>query len=91
MSILNESFQTVHDTAPFSQIKIEDYIPAFDKAITETKQEIDAITHQTDYPTFENTIESMAYSGLKLDRISKLFIILHAAETNDEMDRIWQG
>jgi len=90
MSILNESFQTVHDTAPFSQIKIEDYIPAFDKAITETKQEIDAITHQTDYPTFENTIEAMAYSGLKLDRISNLFFNLHAAETNDEMDRIAQ-
>ncbi|SFS54679.1 M3 family metallopeptidase [Sphingobacterium wenxiniae] len=90
MNILNKPFNTVHDTAPFSQIQTSDYIPAFDTAIAETKQEIDAITHNSESPTFENTIAAMAYSGMPLDRISNIFFNLHSAETNDEMERIAQ-
>lgn len=90
MNILNKPFNTVHDTAPFSQIQTSDYIPAFDTSIAETKQEIDAITHNSESPTFENTIAAMAYSGMALDRISNIFFNLHSAETNDEMERIAQ-
>ena len=82
MSILNQKFNTVHDTAPFSQIEIEDYLPAFDQAIASTKAEIAEITNNQEEPTFENTVEAMAYSGLKLDRISNIFFNLHSAETN---------
>lgn len=90
MSILNQKFNTAHDTAPFSQIKNEDYIPAFDTAIEKTKAEIDAIIQNPDKPTFENTIAAMAYSGMELDRISNIFFNLHSAETNDELDQIAQ-
>src|SRR5690606_39569324 len=90
MSILNQNFNTAHDTAPFSQIKNEDYIPAFDIAIEKTKAEIYAIIHNSDKPTFENTIAAMAYSGMELDRISNIFFNLHSAETNDELDKIAQ-
>ncbi len=90
MSILNKQFNTAHDTAPFSQIKNEDYIPAFDLAIEKTKAEIDAIINNPDIPTFENTIAAIAYSGMELDRISNIFFNLHAAETNDELDKIAQ-
>lgn len=90
MSILNNNFNTVHDTAPFSQIKIEDYLPAFEIAIQQTRAEIEAIFKNPEPPTFSNTIEAMAFSGLSLDRISNIFFNLHSAETNDEMDRIAQ-
>ncbi len=90
MSILNQNFNTAHDTAPFSQIKNEDYIPAFDIAIEKTKAEIYAIINNSDKPTFENTIAAMAYSGMELDRISNIFFNLHSAETNDELDKIAQ-
>lgn len=90
MSILNQKFGTVHDTAPFSQIKNDDYIPAFDNAIEKTKAEIETIIRHPDMPTFENTIAAMAYTGLELDRISNIFFNLHAAETNDELDQIAQ-
>ncbi|HLT86512.1 MAG TPA: M3 family metallopeptidase [Sphingobacterium sp.] len=90
MSILSQKFNTVYDTAPFSQIKNEDYIPAFNTAIEKTKAEIDAIIRNRDTPTFENTIAAMAYSGMGLDRISNIFFNLHSAETNDELDKIAQ-
>ncbi|MBE8723083.1 M3 family metallopeptidase [Sphingobacterium pedocola] len=90
MSILNDKFKTAYDTAPFSQIETKDYIPAFEKAIQETRAEINALVDNSDTPTFENTIEAMAYSGMPLDRLSNIFFNLHAAETNDEMDQIAQ-
>lgn len=90
MAILTEKFNTVHDTAPFSQISEKDYIPAFDEAIALTKKEIEDIINNKEAPTFENTIEALAYSGLTLDRISNIFFNLHSAETNDEMEKIAQ-
>ena len=90
MSALNNPFNTVHGTAPFTQIKTEDYIPAFQKAIQDTKAEIDAITANTTTPTFENTLEALAYSGMELDVLSNIFFNLNSAETNDEMQKIAQ-
>lgn len=90
MNLLTQKFNTKYDTAPFSQIKIEEYEPAFDTAIQETKAEIDAIISNSDTGTFENTIEAMAYSGMTLDRISNIFFNLNSAETNDEMQKLAQ-
>lgn len=90
MSALNNPFNTVHGTAPFTQIKTEDYIPAFQKAIQDTKNEIDAITSNSATPTFENTLEALAYSGMELDVLSNIFFNLNSAETNDEMQKIAQ-
>lgn len=90
MSILNQRFETAHDTAPFSKINNEDYIPAFDVAIEKTKAEIDAITGNTETANFDNTIVAMTYAGMELDRISDIFFNLHSAETNDELDQIAQ-
>jgi peptidyl-dipeptidase Dcp len=33
MEILSKKFNTKHDTAPFSQIKLEAYLPAFKENI----------------------------------------------------------
>lgn len=90
MSVLTQYFNTKHNTAPFSQIKIEDYVPAFQEGITLAKAEIDAIVNNPDAPTFENTIVAMDYSGDILDRLSSVFFNLNSAETNDEMQKIAQ-
>ncbi|KQB44117.1 Oligopeptidase A [Flavobacterium daejeonense] len=90
MSILTQHFNTKHNTAPFSQINIEDYFPAFQKGIALAKAEIDAIVNNPEAPTFENTIEAMDYAGATLDRISSIFFNLNSAETNDEMQKIAQ-
>ncbi len=90
MKILTQTFTTNHNTAPFSQIKIEDYQPAFEANIATARAEIDAITHNPEAPTFENTIEALDFSGQELDRLSSIFFNLNSAETCDEMQKIAQ-
>ncbi|PHK30784.1 peptidase M3, partial [Nostoc linckia z16] len=88
MNILTQKFTTKYDTAPFSQIKTGDFLPAFTEAIEQAKTEIDKIVNNPEAPTFENTIEALSYSGETLDRISSIFFNLHSAETNDEIQKI---
>jgi len=90
MNILTQYFNTKHNTAPFSQIKNEDYLPAIIKGIEIAKAEIDAIVNNPDAPTFENTIEAMEFTGDVLDRASSIFFNLNSAETSDEMQKIAQ-
>ena len=90
MSILTQYFNTKYNTAPFSQIKNEEYLPAFQEGIALAKAEIDVIVNNPDKPTFENTIETLAFSGNTLDRISSIFFNLNSAETSDEMQKIAQ-
>ncbi|MGG5902784.1 M3 family metallopeptidase [Sphingobacterium daejeonense] len=88
MNILNKAFETNYNTAPFSKISNEDYIPAFIEAIDDTKKEIDDIVGNDQAASFENTIEALSFSGLQLDRISNIFFNLHSAETNDEIEKM---
>ena len=90
MSILTTAFHTKYDTAPFSQIKMEDYKPAFIENIASAKAEIDAIINNPEAPTFENTIEALDFSGNTLDRLSSIFFNLNSAETSEEMQKIAQ-
>jgi len=90
MKILTSTFQTKHNTAPFSQIKIEDYQPAFEETIAQARAEIDAIINNPEAPTFENTIEALDFAGQALDRLSSIFFNLNSAETCDEMQKIAQ-
>jgi Zn-dependent oligopeptidase len=90
MNILTQYFNTKHNTAPFSQIKNEDYLPAIKKGIEIAKAEIDAIVNNPEAPTFENTIVAMEFTGDVLDRASSIFFNLNSAETSDEMQKIAQ-
>jgi peptidyl-dipeptidase Dcp len=90
MNVLTHKFTTKHDTAPFSKIKNEDFLPAFTEGIEKAKKEIDDIVNNPEEPTFENTIAAMSYSGEMLERVSSIFFNLHSAETNDEIQKIAQ-
>ncbi|SNR29321.1 peptidyl-dipeptidase Dcp [Maribacter sedimenticola] len=81
---------TPFDQAPFSKIKNEHFKPAFLQSIEDARAEIDAITENTDTPTFENTIEALEFAGQQLDRISSVFFNLNSAETNEEIQKIAQ-
>ncbi|WP_298394222.1 M3 family metallopeptidase [Flavobacterium sp.] len=90
MKTLTSTFNTKHNTAPFSQIKLEDYKPAFIENIAQAKAEIDAIITNSEAPTFENTIVALDFAGEQLDRLSSIFFNLNSAETCDEMQKIAQ-
>ena len=90
MNILTSTYTTKYNAAPFSQIQMSDYQPAFETTIAAARAEIDAITHNPVKPTFENTIEALDFSGQTLDRLSSIFFNLNSAETCDEMQKIAQ-
>ena len=78
------------DTAPFSKITNEHFKPAILQAIVNARAEIDAITGNTEKPSFENTIEALEFSGQQLDRITSIFFNLNSAETNEDIQKIAQ-
>ena len=88
MNLLTQKFTTKYDTAPFSGIKNEDFLPALRDGIEIARKEIDAIVNNPEEPTFENTIVAMSYSGDVLERASSIFFNLHSAETNDDIQKI---
>ena len=90
MNILTQKFNTKYETAPFQEIREENYLPAFQELIAQSEKEIDAIANNSAEATFENTIEALAYSGEQLDRVSSIFFNLNSAETNDEIQKIAQ-
>jgi peptidyl-dipeptidase Dcp len=83
-------FDRPYGTAPFNDIKMEHFEPAFEKGMEEHKVEIDKIASNSDAPTFANTIAAMEYSGKTLNRVSSVFFNLLSAESNDEMMEISQ-
>lgn len=83
-------FDTEHGTPPFDKIKIEHFEPAFDEAINQHNQEVDAIIANTEAPTFENTILAIEHSGDMMNRVASVFFNLSSTESNDEMMLISQ-
>lgn len=88
MNPLLENFNTPFNTAPYSKIKNEHFKPAFEFAIAKAKEEVDAITSNTEVPTFKNTLEALDYSGSLLSTVSKIFFNINSAETSDEIQNI---
>lgn len=81
-------FNTPFGTPPFHLIKNEHFLPAIQEAIKKGKEEVNAITSNTEEPTFENTIEALERSGELVGTISGIFFNLNSAETNDEIQKI---
>ena len=80
-------------TAPFgapdfSKIQTSDYLPAFETAIQQTRDEIAAIVDNPDSATFENTILAYEESGKVLDRVSRVFFALVEADKTPELGEI---
>ena len=83
-------YNTPNHTPPFDQIKVEDYMPAFQEAISQARADIDAIVNNTEAPTFENTVVALDRSAQLLARVSGAFYNVNSAETNDEMQAVAQ-
>jgi len=72
----------------FDKIKTSDYMPAFQEAFRQGKQEIDAIVANPDAPTFQNTIEALEYSGALVNKVGAIFYNLLEADATDELQEI---
>lgn len=85
---LLEAWSGPHATPAFDRFRNEDYMPAFQQALKEARAEVEAIVTNPNEPTFANTIESLEFSGRRLDDLCNLFFNLNEACTDDEMQRI---
>ena len=72
----------------FDKIRNEHYMPAFEEAFRQGKQEIDAIVANPDVPTFQNTIEALEYSGSLVTKVGAIFYNLLEADATDELQEI---
>ena len=72
----------------FSKIEVTDYMPAFDAAIAEKRENVKAIVESQDSATFENTIVALEESGRLLDRVCRVFFALTEADKTDEIGEI---
>ena len=72
----------------FSKIQVTDYMPAFLRAMEQTREAIKQITENEDSATFENTILAYENSGRLLDRVCRVFFALTEADKTDEISEI---
>ena len=72
----------------FDKIQNSDYLPAFQEAFRQGKQEIDSIVANPDAPTFQNTIEALEYSGSLVNKVGAIFYNLLEADATDELQDI---
>ena len=72
----------------FSKIQTSDYLPAFEAAIKEKRENIQKIVDCPDSATFENTILPFEDSGKLLDRVTRTFFPLTDADKTPEIGEI---
>ena len=82
-------YATPHETAPFGEIRLEDFEPAVLEGIRQDDAFIQSIIDNPEEPTFDNTIAITSPDDL-LERVTKVFFNLLSAETNDAMDALAQ-
>jgi peptidyl-dipeptidase Dcp len=72
----------------FSKIQTSDYMPAFEAAIQQQRDNIQKIVECPDSASFENTILAYEESGRMLDRVSRVFFALVEADKTPELGEI---
>ena len=86
--LFEKQFQTLHGAIPFSQIRFEDYEPAFIEGMKQEDEAVAAIISNEETPTFQNTIA--VTTGAMLERVSNIFFNQISANTSDAMDELAQ-
>jgi peptidyl-dipeptidase Dcp len=82
---LLSEWHSSHQLPPFESITPEQFLPAFKTGFKEHNLEIENIVRNPETPSFKNTIEALELTGETLKRVSPVFQILTAANTNDDL------
>lgn len=81
-------YNTPFEVPPFDRIKVEHFIPAFEKGMEQQKQEVEAILTNDEEPTFQNTIVAMDNTGKLLNKVAYTFFGLSSANTSTELQAV---
>lgn len=85
---LLRSSEAPYGAPEFDKIENQHYIPAFEQAIKEAREEVEQIAQSKEEPTFENTIYALEKSGELLSKVSNIFFNLNQSNTSEEMEQI---
>jgi peptidyl-dipeptidase Dcp len=85
---LLQKWSTPFEMPPFEDIKAAHFHEAFNQALTNHQDEIQAIASQTQAPSFENTLLALEASGELLNQTSAIFFNLSASHTSPEIQAI---
>ena len=58
---------------PFDRVKIADFKPALETAMSEKLSEVERIASNSEKPTFDNTIAALERTGRSLDRVQTVY------------------
>jgi peptidyl-dipeptidase Dcp len=72
----------------YAKIRPEHYLPAFEAAFAEQREEIVNITRVRSAPTFENTMLPLEASGKLLSDVARTFYTVSSADATPEIQRI---
>ncbi|MCU1680305.1 MAG: dipeptidyl carboxypeptidase [Amycolatopsis sp.] len=73
---------------PFDRIADEHYLPAFETGLAEQSAEVEAIAHNAEPPTFENTVVALERSGRLLARVGGTFFNLTGSDNNEAIEAV---
>ena len=85
---LLQKWSTPFEMPPFEDIKAAHFPEAFNQALANHQDEIQAIASQTQAPSFQNTLLALEASGELLNQTSALFFNLSASHTSPEIQAI---
>ncbi|HXH70763.1 MAG TPA: M3 family metallopeptidase [Pyrinomonadaceae bacterium] len=75
-------------TPLFDRVKVADFKPALESAMTEKLSEVERIAKNSAAPTFENTIVAMERTGRTLDRVQAVYGVWSSAMNNAEFQTV---
>ena len=67
---------------------MEHFLPAFERAIAEEREEVNVIAQNPEPPTFENTLVALDATGELMSKVSGVFYTLTGAETDEQIQAI---
>ena len=82
--LLQPTWQTPHNTFPFTEISIADIEEAILEGIKSETIEVDNIANQSAKPSFENTIVALSTTGKLLEHATTLMYNQLSACTSEE-------
>lgn len=77
-----------YEFPPFDRIRDEHYAPAFERGMSEQRDEVRQIATNAEDASFENTIEAMERTGALLGRVSRVFFNLAGTDITDAMREV---
>ncbi len=81
-------FATPHHTAPYDQLKPNQFLPALKESIAQGRKEIEAIANNPARPSFENTLVALDNAGELVGRTSAILFHLNGAETTPDLQKV---